>query len=80
MGLEWSIQQEMMWSSRERVILYCLMVIGCQRYWRIYISDSSVNQWFMGGIAPKEWRESLAKTAPAVFTEKDRGKEGITQW
>jgi len=37
-------------------------------------------QWFAGGIAPKEWKESLAKTAPAVFTEKDKAKEGITQW
>jgi hypothetical protein len=39
-----------------------------------------IHHWFAGGVAPKDWVESLAKTAPAVFTEKDKAKEGITQW
>ena len=39
-----------------------------------------IYQWFAGGLAPKEWKESLAKTAPLRFTEKDRAKEGLTQW
>ena len=39
-----------------------------------------IYQWFAGGLAPKEWKESLAKTAPLRFTEKNRAKEGLTQW
>ena len=39
-----------------------------------------IHEWFAGGIAPKEWRDALARTAPFKFTDKDRAKEGLTQW
>ena len=39
-----------------------------------------IYQWFAGGLALKDWKEYLAKTAPSVFTEKDKAKEGLTQW
>jgi hypothetical protein len=36
--------------------------------------------WFGSAIAPKEWREGLASTAPSSFSSVDRAKEGITQF
>ena len=36
-------------------------------------------EWFAGGVAPKEWREGLCRTAPATFSSSDRVKEQFTQ-
>ena len=36
--------------------------------------------WFASAIAPREWRERLASTAPSSFSSLDRAKEGLTQF
>ena len=38
-----------------------------------------VYEWFAGGVAPREWREGLCRTAPATFSESDRVKEKFSQ-
>ena len=39
-----------------------------------------VYPWCVGGIALKEWRDKLARTAPESYTEVDKAKEENTQW
>jgi len=36
--------------------------------------------WFGLAMAPKEWRQGLASTAPSSFSGVDRAKEGLTQF
>jgi len=33
--------------------------------------------WFLGGIAPSEWRVALDRTAPQAYTIKERTREGF---
>jgi hypothetical protein len=39
-----------------------------------------LHYWFGSAIAPKEWREALARTAPMSFSNVDRVKEMMTQF
>ena len=33
---------------------------------------------FTGGMAPKNWREALNSTVPAIFSEMDQVREALT--
>jgi len=37
-----------------------------------------IYDWFTSGIVPSEWREALDRTAPQVYTAKERTKEGFS--
>ena len=37
-------------------------------------------KWFGSAMAPREWRQSLASTAPSSFSGVDRAREGVTQF
>ena len=37
-------------------------------------------KWFSPAMAPREWRQSLASTAPSYFSGVDRAREGLTQF
>jgi len=37
-------------------------------------------QWFGSAIAPKDWRDRLANTAPATFSNGDVARESLTQF
>ena len=37
-------------------------------------------QWFGSAIAPKDWRDRLASTAPTSFSNGDLARESLTQF
>ena len=37
-------------------------------------------QWFGSAIAPKDWRDRLANTAPTAFSNEDEARESLTQF
>ena len=39
-----------------------------------------IYEWLAGRVAPKPWREALAKTAPVTQTEAERANEGFSHW
>ena len=39
-----------------------------------------LHHWFGSAIAPKEWIDSLATTAPSSFSNVDRAKEDLIQF
>ena len=39
-----------------------------------------IYEWFGGRIAPKSWREALARTAPQTMTAVETEKEGFLPW
>lgn len=39
-----------------------------------------IYKWLSGRVAPKPWREALARSAPVKQTEAERAKEGFSVW
>ena len=39
-----------------------------------------IYEWLAGRVAPKPWREALARTASVTQTEAERAKEGFSLW
>ena len=37
-----------------------------------------IYEWYAGGVAPKAWKEALAKTAPSTMSEINLTKEGFS--
>ena len=36
--------------------------------------------WFAAGMAPREWRGALARTAPLTYIDSDKAREGFSQF
>ena len=36
--------------------------------------------WFAAGMAPREWRDALARTAVLTYTYSDKAREGFSQF
>ena len=45
-----------------------------------FLTCTYPEQWFGSANAPKDWRDRLANTAPATFSNGDVARESLTQF